>query len=280
MDIEPKQYIELIGSLPDAQIDLARASICLAAVNYEGRNLERYFHHLNVLAEDVGVRHKELLDTGSNDDSETRVAALKHALVEQHGYIGDSENYDDLQNADMIAVIDRVKGLPISLCILYLHAAQAQGWNAEGLNVPGHFVVRLEKDGRRLIFDPFYGAGLVEAPQLREIVKKAIGPDAELSSEYFEAAPKRDILIRLQNNIKRRQIESEDYLGAIKTIENMQMVAPKEYRLWLDAGVLYSKTEQPMAAINALQAYIDQVENPQHRYDAELLLQDVRESLN
>lgn len=278
--INPAEYLTQTGSLSDENIDLAQAAICLAARNYEGRNLERYFHHLKILAKDVAENHQDMLNAGAEDNTETQIAALKNIISDKHGYFGDSEDYDNLENADLIAVIDRRKGLPISLCILYIHAAKAQGWTIEGLNIPGHFVVRVEKDGRPVIFDPFYGGGILEAPQLRAVVKSALGPNAELSPDYFKPALNRDVLMRLQNNIKLRQIDAGDYEAALNTIESMRMVAPQDFRLLLDAGVLYSKTQQPKAAINALEAYIEKVKDPQHRYDAELLLKELRTSLN
>lgn len=279
-EIKPREYLNAVGSLNDDEIDLAPTAICLAARNYEERNLQRYFHHLKVLAEEVRDNHTAMLEAGADDNAETQIAALKNIITDKHGYMGDSEDYDNLQNADLIAVIDRRKGLPISLCILYIHAAMAQGWDIDGLNLPGHFVVRIEKDGRRVIFDPFYGGGILEAPQLREIVKRALGPSAELSAHYFNGALNREVLVRLQNNIKLRQIDAGDYDEALKTIEFTRLVAPMEFRLLLDAGVLYSKTGQPKAAINALESYIDQVDDPQNRYDAELLLNELRNSLN
>lgn len=278
--INPREYLNAVGAMIDSEIDLAPTAICLAARNYPERNLQRYFHHLKVLAKEVGEHYAAMLEAGAQDNAETQIAALKGIIAGKHGYIGDKDSYDDLQNADLITVIERAKGLPISLCILYMHAAKAQGWSMDGLNIPGHFVVRIEKDGRRLIIDPFEGGGIIQAPQLREIVKKTQGAGAELSSGYFEAALNRDILIRLQNNIKLRQIEAGDYIEALKTIESMRLIAPNEFRLLLDAGVLYSKTNQPKAAINALESYIEQVDNPQHRHDAELLLSELRTSLN
>ena len=62
--------------------------------------------------------------------------ALARTFCERFDYRGDSETYDDTQNADLIRVIRRRRGLPVALGILYLHAARAQGWPAVGLNFP------------------------------------------------------------------------------------------------------------------------------------------------
>jgi len=281
-DINPLEYLEAVGHLPDVEIDVAPVAICLAAVGtgqYKGRNFERYFHHLKRITEETAQRYEDLLAAGGQDDPETQLAALKHILADKYGYSGDEDNYNDLRNADLIAVIDRARGLPIALSLLYLHAGQAQGWDIKGISFPGHFLVRLERAGRRIIFDPFQGAVPVEAPQLRALLKNALGPNAELSSDYFEAATNREILTRLQNNIKLRQIEASDYTGALETIKAMRLVAPQEFRLLLDAGVLYSKTGQMEQAEDALMRYIDEVKNPQFKQDALLLLEQVRREM-
>ena len=86
-----------------------------------------------------------------------QINALKSVLVSEYGYSGDTVSYDSLQNANLIQVIDRRKGLPITLGIIYIHAARAQGWDIDGLNFPGHFLLRIEDGVKRTIFDPFNG---------------------------------------------------------------------------------------------------------------------------
>jgi regulator of sirC expression with transglutaminase-like and TPR domain len=279
MGFDPLEYLNILSALPDPEIDIGPAALALAAQDQPGLSLDRYLHHLKKIANETGARHEELLKAGAQDNNETRLAALKHILADKYSYAGDEESYDDLQNASLIRVIDRAKGLPITLAILYMHAARAQGWDIAGLNVPGHFVCRLEKDGARLIFDPFHQCRVLAAADLRQLVKKVLGENAELSATYFEPAGNREILIRLQNNIKFRQIEMEDYAGALKTVEIMRLVAPAEYRLLLDAGVLYARTQQIQDAIDVLEDYIKQAPYDRDRHDAALLLQQLKESL-
>lgn len=280
MGFDPLEYLKIFSALPDHEIDIGPAALALAAIEQPGLSLDRYFNHLRKLAVETGARHQELLKAGAQDNAETRLAALKHIIADKHSYAGDEETYDDLQNASLIRVIDRAKGLPITLAVLYIHAAQAQGWDIAGLNVPGHFVCRLEKDGARVIFDPFHQCQVLTAPDLRQLVKHALGDKAELSATYFEPAGNREILIRLQNNIKFRQIEIEDYTGALKTVEIMRLVAPSEYRLLLDAGVLYARTHQTQAAIDVLEDYIKQAPYDRDRHEAALLLRQLKESIN
>lgn len=278
MDFDPGIYLRSLSSVADEDIDLGRAALALAALEQPGISTERYQFHLEKLAGDVKQRHDEFLKSGAQDNAETRLASLRHVLSDTQGYTGDHDTYDDLQNANLIRVIERRKGLPVVLAILYVQAGRAQGWDVCGLDFPGHFLCRIEQDGRRLIFDPFDHCRTLEAADLRSLLKKISGANAELSVSYYEPAGNRAMLIRLQNNIKFRQIEAEDYDAALKTVETMRLVDPLEFRLLLDAGVLYARTGRPNAAIGALESYMRQAPAGYDRRDAALLLRELRES--
>ncbi|MBP7721627.1 MAG: transglutaminase family protein [Alphaproteobacteria bacterium] len=279
MSFNPDDYLGALTKAADAEIDIGKAALALAARDQPGVVLERYVHHLHKLGEDVGKYHKELIAAGALDDAATQLAALKHVIVTINNYTGDIETHEDMQNANLLRVIDRRKGMSVTLSVIYLAVAGAQGWEIYGLDFPGHFLCRIDKDGKRLIFDPFYECKVLEAPDLRSFVKQVRGENAELSASYFEPAGKRDILMRLQNNIKYRQIEVEDYAGALKTVEGMRMIDAGEYRLLLDAGVLYARTGQPKSAIDALEEYIKKAPKDRDRHEAAMLLQELKNSL-
>ena len=65
-----------------------------------------------------------------------------------------------------MAVIDRRRGLPVALGILYLHAARAGGLEACGLNTPSHFLLRISLKGQHALIDPFNGGALVDRERL------------------------------------------------------------------------------------------------------------------
>jgi regulator of sirC expression with transglutaminase-like and TPR domain len=272
--------LQTIGTQPDSLINLGRAALYLAALEQPGLSLDRYETHMKCLADDVRERHAALLEAGAKDVIETRLAALKHIIADKYNYIGDSENYDDLQNASLIRVIDRRKGMPIALAILCIQIGRTLGWMIHGLNLPGHFVCRIDQDAGRLIFDPFNQCSILQAPDLRRLVKKSLGENAELSSTYYEPADNRTILVRLQNNIKLRRIEAEDYEGALLAVEAMRAIDPKEYRLLLDAGVLCARTNRLQKAIENLELYISRAPGDRDRQEAALLLHQIKETLN
>jgi regulator of sirC expression with transglutaminase-like and TPR domain len=280
MAFDPAAYMHELGGLADSDINIGLAALALAAADTPVASPERYAHQLDKIVQTVSLRFNELIDAGSRDDVRTRLAALKRAIAVDGKYCGDTETYNDLQNANLMRVMDRGKGLPISIAILYIHAGRGMGWDVAGLDFPGHFLCRIEYDGQRIIFDPFHDCRTLEAPDLRWMVKRFLGERAELSAAYFEPAKNRDILIRLQNNIKYRQIDAEDYEAALKTVETMRTISPNEYRLLLDEGVLSARTNRLNAAIAALEQYIKKTPDARDRHDAMILLNELKRSLN
>lgn len=278
-DLLERLRVEVVSS-KGQELNLSTVTLLLSEFSHPGISTERYLHHINKLSEEVGYRYNELITAGAEDNAETHLAALKHVLADQYGYVGDSEHYDDLCNADLIDVIERRKGMPITLSILYIIVGRAQGWDLAGLNVPGHFVVRIEAEGQRLIFDPFNRCEVLNAPDLRQLIKKTLGEQAELSASYFEPVTDRQMLIRLQNNIKIRKIEGEDYEGALGTVDTMRALDPDEYRLLLDEGVLCARTGRAHRAMTALEEYIKIAPDQRDRQEAAILLNHIRTTLH
>lgn len=261
-----------IGTLPDDEIDLAGGALALAALDRPGVALDRYRDHVAKLADDVG----EALA----GDGVTLIEALNSVVLKSHGYHGDLLTYDDIQNANLMRVIDRKKGLPVALGILYLHAARAHGFAADGINFPGHFMIRTGEDGARLIIDPFNEGIERSAVDLRELLKATAGMEAELSPEHYAAVGNRDILVRLQNNIKARHERAGRPEDALRVVEGMLMFAPGMMPLWREAGVIHARLGNLGAAIEAFQTVVEQADTDSARHDAAAIVQKLRSRLN
>jgi regulator of sirC expression with transglutaminase-like and TPR domain len=239
--------LEAVGRQPDEMIDLAEVALLLAALDYPETDLAPYRRHLAALASnltDIAAQEKETLDG--------RVAALTQVLAEQHGYAGDRRTYEDLQNANLIRVVDRRKGLPVALGILYIHAARAQGWRASGINFPGHFLISVEDEEERIILDPFEGGMQVDLGRLQLMLKTALGADAELQPEYYASMTNRGVLLRLQNNIKKRVLDSGDNQRGAAVVEGMLTIAPELPDLWREAAELRAEIGEMRSALQAL----------------------------
>ncbi len=274
-DAEPQAALRWLAGLDDGEIDVGAAALLLAARDRPGVALERYQRHLAQLATEVAAAYA----AGAGGIA-AQLAALNPVIAADHHYSGDSQSYDDLQNANLMRVIDRRKGLPIALGILYLHAGRAQGWRLDGLNFPGHFLLRLEATGERTIFDPFNGGKVVETADMRALLKATRGAEAELAPEHYAPASNRDILIRLQNNKKVRLLKSEQVAEALAVVEDMLLFAPGSDALWHEAGLLHSHLGNLRAALVALEHCRDLAPTPQDKHRVGLLIGELRNRLN
>jgi regulator of sirC expression with transglutaminase-like and TPR domain len=209
-------------------------------------------------------------------------AILAEVIAHAYAYRGDNQTYDDLQNADLARVIERRQGLPVALSILYLHIARVQGWDAEGLGFPGHFLIRVAIDGARHVIDPFHQGVVREASDLRELLQKVLGPEAELTPAHFDPVPDRDVLLRLENNMRLRLAKREDWQGAARSLERMLTVAPDRPDLLFEAGELNVRLDKRRAAIAAFERFLDLGDGigPDLQKRATALLQELRRGLN
>lgn len=240
-------WLKALAGVPDDAIDLTGACLALGALERPWQSLDREVGHLDRLAGDL---RRSVPAAGL--PLAARAEAIAGVLHGRHDYRGDRESYDDLRNANLLAVIERRRGLPIALSILWLHLARAMDWPAEGVNFPGHFLVRLADGPERLMIDPFDGGRAVETGGLRALIKLVEGDDAELKPRHYAPASNRDILLRLQNNIKLRQIQAGRLDDARTTVGRMLLYAPDRAALWHALGVLNAETGRPKAALDAL----------------------------
>lgn len=266
--VEP--ILRAAGAGPDDGMAIARVALALGALDRPLVPVDRYEEHLDLLARDVGRA------ASGADSIADCVEALNEVMYGAYGYQGDRRTYDDLQNANMMRVIDRRRGLPVALGILAIHAARAQGWAAAGLRFPNHFLIRIGHAGRMAILDPFERGAECEAADLRELLRQHGDDEAELVPAHYAAATDREVLLRLQNNIKMRQLQRGNLRAAATTIESMLMIAPDHKALWREMGMLDAQIGRIDHAVAALEEYIARETLAGPRHDAAILLQRLR----
>ena len=100
------------------------------------------------------AREAELVVRMGNDTIE-KIQLLSHFLFEQKGFEGNRDDYSDPRNSFLNEVIDRRRGIPITLSILYIEIGRRVGLNLYGVGFPTHFLVKAVDDRGELIIDPF-----------------------------------------------------------------------------------------------------------------------------
>ena len=169
---------------------------------------------------------------------------------------GDAETYEDLANANLIRVIERRRGLPVALGIIWLHAARAAGWGAHGVDFPAHFLVALEGKSVQAVLDVFAGGLTLDARDLRALLKRVEGEDAELRPGLLRPMNARRVLLRLQNNIMSRRLVAGDLTGALTCTEDMLRIAPDHADLWRQAAVMNQRLDRVGAALRCYEHFL------------------------
>lgn len=245
---DPLAALDAMGQLPDAELDLAGAALQFARADLPGADWEAARAHLSELAREAAALPA--------DDLAERADALADLLAHRYGYRGDAETYDDLANANLIQVVERRRGLPVALGILWIHAARAAGWEAHGLDFPGHFLVGLSEDGEQAVVDPFSGGGLLDPPTLAALLRRVEGAGADLRPDVLRPIGNRLILLRLQNNIKLRRLLAGEIGSALDCTERMLRLAPAAATLWREAALLQERLGQVTAALAAWRRFL------------------------
>ena len=196
------------------------------------------------------------------------------------GYGGDTESYDDLSNANLIRVTERRRGLPVALGILWLHAAEAAGWGAHGIDFPGHFLLGIEGGRGQVVTDPFSGGQSLGPRELRNLLKAVEGERAELRPGLLAPMGKRAVLLRLQNNIKLRRLRAGDVPGALSCTEDMLRLAPDAAGLWREAGLMNQRLDRIGAAIASLERFLELAGAGESADRIRQLIEELRQRLN
>ncbi len=261
--IEPAQALEAIGQLPDAEIDLADAALQLGRALTPERATEAAAAHLSELARESAAIGRAL-DGRSLD---TRLGGLAGLIHARHGYAGDDDTYDDLANANLIAVIDRRRGLPVALGIIWLHCIRSAGWDGHGIDFPGHFLLQMNgvaaapprRGGKRdqhVLVDAFAGGNSVAISDLLGLLRSQLGETAEIRPGMLRPMSNRDVLLRLQRNNTERMLGSGELESALAALETMIAIAPEQASLWRDAAGLNQRLQRFRAAIECLEHFL------------------------
>ncbi|MEQ9641578.1 MAG: transglutaminase-like domain-containing protein [Alphaproteobacteria bacterium] len=272
---EPEAILRAAGDSPQDRLDIAEVALALAALDRPRVGLTRYRDHLDELSEELRET-AEMAPKGP----EAAAAVLRSVLADRHGYGGDTATYDDPQNANLMRVIDRKRGLPVALGVLYIHGARAAGWEMSGLDTPGHFLVRLEAAGGRVILDPFSSGHLRTAADLRALLQRHAGDRPPMQPGDIGAVDDRSVLLRLQNNIKLRALQAGDVDKALRVIRSMAWIAPRMAPVQRELAVIAAHQGQMNDALVAGNRYQALAADEVQRHDAAMLLQQLRARLN
>ena len=247
--------------------DLAVAALMIARVEYPKLDAGPYLDRLDTWGAEA--RRRVAQATIPLEDLPPRVDPIRYArimalnayLFDELGFVGNDANYEDPRNSCLNEVVDRRTGIPITLALIYLEVARRAGVDVEGVNFPGHFLVRcraprgvVETDD--LIIDAYHrGALLSERDLLRRYAQAEDDGEAD-PARLLPRAVKSQILSRMLLNLKRVYVQMLSYPQARDVTELLLAVNPSAIDELRDRGLFAFYLNDFASALRDLQAYL------------------------
>lgn len=236
---------------PEEEIDLALAALLVAAEAYPQLPPDLYLRRLDFLAERVRDR------LGEETAPPVVLQELRHVLHDEQGFRGNVENYYDPRNSYLNDVLDRRIGIPLTLGIIWLEVGGRLGLPLEGVNFPGHFLIRYAGEALRVLVDPYHGGTIRFEDEASQLFGLAYGSGVRYDPAFLRAAGKKDMIVRLLANLKAIHLNQHDEARALAAIDRILLVRPDDAEELRDRGMLLARTGRADEAIADLERYLD-----------------------
>jgi regulator of sirC expression with transglutaminase-like and TPR domain len=247
-DVFITQFSKL-AAMPDR--DLATPALMIAQLECPSLNPAPYLEKLDAMG---AAARERLVASGCLDarTSETAVDVLNAYLFDEEGFTGNRDRYDDPSNSFLNEVLERRTGIPITLALVYMEVARRAGIQIEGVNFPGHFLMRFTP----LILDPFHRGARLSEHDCRRLLQRHIGEEAAFDPALLAPATKPQMLTRMLLNLKRIYVRLHSFPQARNVTELLLAVDPPALAELRDRGLLAYHMNDFAAALRDLQQYL------------------------
>lgn len=177
-----RRFAELMGE-PEPALPLGEAALLVAAHAHRGLDVAAQLARIDDIANGCGSGFE----------------GWRQHLFGRLGFRGDPDSYYDPANSMLDSVMDRQRGIPISLAVLGLEVARRTGVELVGVGMPGHFLLRHEGSPRCYI-DAFAGGELLDRDGC-ELLFANLHTGAVLGDDHLRPVGSLAILDRMLANL-------------------------------------------------------------------------------
>jgi regulator of sirC expression with transglutaminase-like and TPR domain len=241
---------------PDA---LVRGALIVASVEHGDVDPAPVLETLGAMGHEAARRLARLPGV------EARVAALSDYLFEDLGFHGNEARYDDPRNSFVNDVLQRRAGIPISLAVVYLHVGRQAGLPLDGVNFPGHFLVRAASGAPHepdLLIDVFHRGAILREADCQRLLERHAGGEVILTAEALATADTRQTLVRMATNLKRLYVRSRSFPQALDVTHLLVALDETSTVELRDRGLLAYQLKRFPEALRDLERYLQLLSPP------------------
>jgi regulator of sirC expression with transglutaminase-like and TPR domain len=240
--------------------DLARAALVIARIEYPQLDPGPYLAQLDEMGDAASLVVAQRLADIEGDTTLATIEALNDYLFKEMRFVGNRDKYEDPRNSCLNEVIDRRTGIPITIAVVYLEVARRVGLQMDGVNFPGHFLVRCpgltRSETSGLIIDPYHGGVLLSEQRCRVLLQRHVGPEVAFSRSLLAPATRTQIMVRMLLNLKRLYVHMRSFPQAREIAELLVTMTPSALSELRDRGLLAYHLNDVTGALRDLQTYL------------------------
>jgi regulator of sirC expression with transglutaminase-like and TPR domain len=266
--------LEQLLSRPEPMLDLARAALLIAAESDPNVDVEAELQRIDSWGEELRAR----LDPEWNNLQ--KLARLRNFLFEELGFRGDREDYFSPSNSLLHEVIQRRRGIPLTLSIIMMELGWRIGMPLEGVGFPGHFLIRLCGEPGDLLLDPYQRGMSVHEEDCRRMLAEITRGEVEYSPRLLESVDKRQMIVRLLHNLKAAYVRKGEDGRALAAVERLLLVHPDDLDQVRDRGLLLFRLQRFVPALECLTRYLAEATGAADRANIERHVAAVRLQLS
>jgi regulator of sirC expression with transglutaminase-like and TPR domain len=211
----------LSSALAERPPRLDRALLAIATLDDPELVEEPVLERLDALADRV----RKLLPQGTQAPMCDQLSALRQVLSGEENFCGERQRYFCPDNSFLPRVLERKKGLPITLCALWVEVARRAGIPLYGISFPGHFLAGATWKDELFVLDPFHGGRSLDTEALEALLQK-MAPELPLTDALLAPAGVEQIVWRMLSNLRRVYLGNQDATHALGVVDLMLLLAP------------------------------------------------------
>jgi len=249
--IFPMAVTSFEAEIAGPPIEIPRAALIFAReIAYPDLDIHKQLAHLDQLAASIWASVSPFRTPAA------QAKALSETLFHQIGFRGNRRNYTDPRNSYLNEVLDRKLGIPISLSVIFIAIANRLEIPAEGVGLPGHFIVKVPSEDGVGFIDPFHGGRRLSLDGCAQLVEQTVGYSGPLQEEWLQAVPARVVLTRMLNNLRGIYLQERAWAKALATVECLQILQPELVELQRDLGVIHHRSGSLRLAAQYYEKYL------------------------